>query len=124
MPKSFLFVLSLPAFISSLRREESDRRKLSSARRNRGKQFCGQLKFCLNPWDCFEENSSASLRYFLLAMTFETADNFFLGKATRVHEQVPNTNIKFICPEFKEKMFLDKKPTLHEFSPNTNTKLF
>jgi hypothetical protein len=47
-----------------------------------------------------------------------------LRRGISVHEQVPNTNIKFICPEFKEKMFLDKKPTLHEFSPNTNTKLF
>jgi hypothetical protein len=122
MPKSFLFVLSLPAFISSLRREESDRRKLSSARRNRGKQFCGQLKFCLNPWDCFEENSSASLRYFLLAMTFETADNFFLGKATRVHEQVPNTNIKFICPEFKEKLLYAEPECFMNFRPTPTSK--
>jgi hypothetical protein len=51
-----------------------------------------------NTRDCFEENCFASLRNFLLAMTLERE------RDKSVHEQVPNTNIKFICPEFKEKM--------------------
>jgi hypothetical protein len=41
---------------------------------------------------------SASLRPALLRMTIN------LRGGRLVHEQVPNTNIKFICPVFREKM--------------------
>jgi hypothetical protein len=54
---------------------------------------------CLNPWDGFVEDGYASLRHLLLAMTVESTGNAFLAKDRTVHEQVPNTNIKFICPK-------------------------
>jgi hypothetical protein len=111
MPNLVLFVLSLPAFASSVRGEES-------------KQSIGQLKFFLNSRDCFEENSSASLRHFLLAMTIETSGNSFLGKAVMVHEQVPNTNIKFICPGFKEKVLYAEPNLFMNFGPTPTQSYF
>jgi hypothetical protein len=46
----------------------------------------------------FTSPDSASLRPALLRMTIN------LRGGRSVHEQVPNTNIKFICPQFREKL--------------------
>jgi hypothetical protein len=38
-------------------------------------------------------------------------------RGVSVHEQVPNTNIKFICPEFKEKMLYAEPVQFMNFGP-------
>jgi hypothetical protein len=81
-----------------------------------------ELQSYSKSWDCFEENGSASLRHLLLAMTVETAVNSFSMKGRDIHEQVPNTNIKFICPEFKEKILFKKGRWFMNFGPTPTSK--
>ncbi|HWF43932.1 MAG TPA: hypothetical protein VG537_04755 [Candidatus Kapabacteria bacterium] len=110
MPNIILFMLSMTTHRTLLRKEVENIENFHLLRKE------GENILFSNKRDCFEENCIASLRNFLLAMTLEGA------KDKRVHEQVPNTNIKFICPEFKEKMLFYEGSPVHEFRPNTNIK--
>jgi hypothetical protein len=45
-----------------------------------------------------------------------------LRRGISVHEQVPNTNIKFICPEFKEKLLYAEPECFMNFRPTPTSK--
>jgi hypothetical protein len=68
-------------------------------------------KNCLIPSD-----SSRSIRPSCGRTNYAQNDGRFKER-TLVHEQVPNTNIKFICPEFKEKMLLREGRRSMNFPP-------
>jgi hypothetical protein len=61
---------------------------------------------------------SASLRPALLRMTIN------LRGGRSVHEQVPNTNIKFICPQFKEKKLYTESRRFMNFPPHQHQEYF
>jgi hypothetical protein len=103
MPNLILFVLSLPRSSSS----DDGSRSLQAARW-RVREYVGLSPRRLKP-----------------ATTMRSKDEETeLERKTTIHEQVPNTNIKFICPEFKEKMLYAESRRFMNFGPTPTSTSF
>jgi hypothetical protein len=61
---------------------------------------------------------------FLLLLSPEISGNAFSSRKRAVHEEVPNTNIKIICPLFRKKMLYAEGCWFMNFGPTPTSSLF
>jgi hypothetical protein len=92
-----------------------------------GRVAANILKIVVNRWNLFADFGVVVRempKYILIVLSMEIARNAFLANKSDVHEQVPNTNIKFICSEVREKMLFREGRLFMNFGPTPTSKLF